>query len=477
MLKEHDRLYRNLLVAFDVVLIVAGLCISYYLRVFLTHLTGEQTFGRLYPIRVYFKLVPFVTLMWIASLYVCGAYDVFRGKGARSILASIVKAGLLVGIVFTMVAFSFQFYFVSRSFFALILMICGMLITAERFALLKILNAIRTRGYNFKYMLVVGTGRRAHEFIKTVHRHPEWGFKIIGLVDADPAKKDEEILGHRVLGSLQDLPQLLDRYVIDNCVFVVPRSWLYDIEDSILYCEQVGVKVSVALDHYNLKFAKAKQSNLASFPLLTFETTSDKIAQLFCKRVVDLVGSFTALVTFSPLFALLAVLIKIDSRGPVFFKQTRSGLNGRKFTLYKFRTMVVDAEERLQELRAKNQMEGPVFKLDNDPRMTPLGKWLRKFSLDELPQLWNVLRGDMSLVGPRPPLPSEVNEYQPWQRRRLSMPPGITCIWQVNGRSDVVDFDDWMKMDLQYIDNWSFLLDMKICLQTVPAVLLAKGAR
>jgi exopolysaccharide biosynthesis polyprenyl glycosylphosphotransferase len=209
--------------------------------------------------------------------------------------------------------------------------------------------------------------------------------------------------------------------------------------------------------------------------LLTFASSPQNEFALFFKRTVDVVISAIALVFLSPLLLALAVLIKVTSRGPVFYRQTRCGLGGRQFTLLKFRSMAADADERFPELRELNEVDGPVFKMRNDPRCTPLGRWMRTLSLDELPQLWNVLCGHMSLVGPRPPLPHEVEQYEPWQRRRLRIRPGLTCLWALEGRSQL-RFDRWVKLDLLYIDNWSVWLDFKILLKTIPAVLSGRGA-
>jgi len=202
---------------------------------------------------------------------------------------------------------------------------------------------------------------------------------------------------------------------------------------------------------------------------------SDHLA-LAVKRAFDVVASALALLVLAPVFAATAIAIKLDSQGPVFFRQRRVGLNGRTFQILKFRSMYVDAEARLEQLRARNEMTGPVFKMANDPRVTRVGRLIRKTSLDEFPQFWNVLLGDMSVVGPRPPLPAEVRKYRQWQRRRLSMKPGLTCIWQVSGRNQI-DFERWMELDLEYIDDWSLWRDLHICLRTIPAVLTARGAR
>jgi exopolysaccharide biosynthesis polyprenyl glycosylphosphotransferase len=222
-------------------------------------------------------------------------------------------------------------------------------------------------------------------------------------------------------------------------------------------------------------FARMYPTDLDGTPMLTVSATPRQPGALLVKRVTDLTGSMVALIMLSPVFVVAAILIKTTSRGPILFAQTRSGLNGRTFTLYKFRSMYRDAEARRAALASRNEMSGPVFKIKDDPRVTPVGRWMRRFSIDELPQFWNVLSGDMSLVGPRPPIPEEVKKYERWQRRRLSMKPGITCLWQVSGRN-AVDFDDWMKLDLAYIDTWSLRLDVQILLRTVPVVITAKGA-
>lgn len=211
--------------------------------------------------------------------------------------------------------------------------------------------------------------------------------------------------------------------------------------------------------------------------MLAFESISSKLGHLFLKRLFDFVISGIALLILSPFFLIIIILIKTTSEGQVFFKQERCTVYGRKFIFYKFRTMVADAELMLKDLLKYNEMEGPVFKMANDPRVTKVGKWFRKYSIDELPQLWNVFKGDMSLVGPRPPIVEEVKNYDIWQRRRLSMRPGITCLWQISGRNEIRDFNEWMRLDLEYIDNWSPWLDFKILMMTIPVVLFGRGAR
>ena len=240
-------------------------------------------------------------------------------------------------------------------------------------------------------------------------------------------------------------------------------------------CEELGIRTRVAMNFFPNKVARLEIEELEGIPFLTFTTTPSNETQLAAKRLLDIAVSALLLVLAAPLIVLVAIAIKLTSPGSIFFKQTRIGLNGRIFTLYKFRTMIEDAHERRNEVEHLNAMTGPVFKAKDDPRITPIGRVLRRFSLDELPQLWNVFKGDMSLVGPRPPIPEEVASYHRWHRRRLSMKPGLTCLWQISGRNQV-DFDRWMQLDLQYIDNWSPSLDFKILLRTIPAVLSGKGA-
>lgn len=477
MLKEYNRSFRVTLACMDMTLVVASFFAGYSLQLWLAQLPGFEFLGQLYSLRTYYKLIPFTMVVWGAALFFVGAYDVFRGRSYGSILLQIIKASFIVLSSYSIVSFTLKFYYISRSLIWMVFAITAVALFAERFLLLKLLRSLRSRGLNYRSVLVVGTGRRPQSFIRMVDRHKEWGMKIAGIVDDDPALVGSEVQGYKVLGTLNEIPDIITDRIIDDVMFIVPRTWIPKIETPMLHCEQVGKRVTVACDYFNMKFAKAHHTDLSGFPLMTFETTSDKHIQLIFKRLLDIAVCSINLVLLAPVFACVALLVKISSPGPILFKQIRSGLNGRRFYLYKFRTMVVDAESRLAALRAQSEMSGPAFKMTQDPRVTPIGKFLRKFSLDELPQLWNVLKGDMSMVGPRPPIPSEVARYEPWQRRRLSMRPGLTCIWQVSGRNKIRDFDEWMRLDLQYIDNWSLGLDLFLFIKTIPVVLFAVGAK
>ena len=256
------------------------------------------------------------------------------------------------------------------------------------------------------------------------------------------------------------------------------HAYFEQVEDVIKACELEGVEVWLVADFFATQISRTSFDELLGRPLLIFRTTPEASWQGVIKQLMDFFGALLLLISLSWLFALLALLIKITSPGPVFFKQQRSGLNGAPFTLYKFRTMVTNAEQSKHELEAMNEMRGPVFKVTGDPRVTRIGKWLRYYSLDELPQLFNILRGEMSLVGPRPLPVDEVKRFNDLaHRRRLSVKPGLTCLWQISGRNQIKDFKDWVRLDLEYIDNWSLRLDLEILLRTIPVVLRGTGAK
>jgi exopolysaccharide biosynthesis polyprenyl glycosylphosphotransferase len=408
-------------------------------------------------------------------LYAFGMYHSMRTRRLREIVWIIIKSAFFSTLAFGAFLFLFKLTFVSRMFVAIFIVTSFTFILLEKMAVYSFTHYVRKRGYNYRRVLVVGTGRRAANFIEKIQNHLEWGIRIIGAIDDEPGRGVKKVKDIKAIGTIKDMSKILHRHAIDQVVFVVPRLRLSHIEEAIRACEIEGVKATLAVDLFDLKIARVHQTELEGIPLLTFETTVAREWQLFIKRAIDIALSGLGIILLSPLFLIVTVLIKLTSSGPVLFTQKRVGLNGRKFVLYKFRTMYKGADKELSNLRALNEMEGPVFKIKKDPRITPFGKILRKFSIDELPQLFNVFVGHMSLIGPRPPIPEEVHQYETWQRRRLSMRPGITCLWQVNGRNKI-DFEEWMKLDLEYLDNWTLLLDFKILVKTIPIVLFGIGA-
>jgi exopolysaccharide biosynthesis polyprenyl glycosylphosphotransferase len=330
---------------------------------------------------------------------------------------------------------------------------------------------------NSRNVIVIGTGPRVQSLIRAIDNNRQLGLKITGIVDPDNNRVGQIIESYRVIGVAKDLPGMIRQSIIDVVIVIIPQSLLKEIEPTVACLEKMGVLVLFAIDYFKPSFVVSRQSKIFGLQFLTFGQKPHHPLLMMTKRVMDVVLSFIGIVILSPIFLITALVVKFTSDGPIFFVQKRIGRNGRIFYFYKFRTMVKDAEQKLNDLLSKNEMKGPAFKITNDPRLTSIGGFLRKASIDELPQFFNVLKGDMSLVGPRPPLPSEISSYHDWHWRRLSMRPGITCLWQIKGRNTIVDFDKCARLDLQYIDNWSLKFDLIILLKTIPVVLFAKGAK
>ena len=282
--------------------------------------------------------------------------------------------------------------------------------------------------------------------------------------------------GHPVIGDLSRLESLVRERTVDEVFIAVAERRLEELEDALLMLEENGILTLIVPNFFPHLIAKVRMQEFETVPLLTFSTVPSDVVALYAKRIFDVAVSLVLLALFAPVILVTVVLIRITSPGPAIFRQKRCGLYGRVFTLYKFRSMYVDAEARRKDLESFNEMDGPVFKIRNDPRVTAVGRFIRTWSIDELPQFWNVFKGDMSIVGPRPPMVEEVASYQRWQRRRLSMRPGITCLWQISGRNEIRDFNEWVKLDLRYIDTWSLALDLKIFMKTILAVLFHRGA-
>ena len=335
---------------------------------------------------------------------------------------------------------------------------------------------MRRSGYNRKTVLIVGTGETSRKFLRQVENRPDWGLEIIGLLTTDPEQVGERIDNHKVIGATKDFLHILHEAVIEEAIIALPVERLDEIQRLIEICETEGTQVRLISDWLRPTIAKLSVDRLHGLPIITFSTTPTQEWQLFIKRIVDIVGATMGLIFLSPVFLIISLLIKLTSRGPLFYRWHVIGHNKRPFVGHKFRTMIVNADRLKAQLLDQNEVGGPVFKIRNDPRITPIGRVLRRFSLDEAPQLWSVLKGDMSLVGPRPCLVSEIPFFESWHRRKFSVKPGLTCLWQVSGRSEIKDFNTWAKLDLQYIDNWSLWLDFRILLQTIPVVLLGKGS-
>ena len=316
---------------------------------------------------------------------------------------------------------------------------------------------------------------RAREMATLIEESWGMGLRLIGFVDPNPGDASLQALGAYSVHPLADLSGILQQEVVDEIIFAVNMQELARLEPVMQHCADVGMRTRVQLEFLPAAYSRIYLEKFREVQLLSLSSAPDSELRLFFKRIFDVALSFTALVVFSPVLLCIAAMIRVTSPGPVLFRQTRCGLGGRRFMLYKFRSMINNAEQMRAELHQLNELDGPVFKISEDPRITTVGRWLRRFSLDELPQLWNILRGDMSFVGPRPAVPEEVEQYEDWQRRRLRMRPGLTCTWVLEGRNHI-DFKRWMQLDLTYIDNWSLWLDFKIFLRTIPIVLSGRGA-
>ncbi len=378
-----------------------------------------------------------------------------------------------IGLIFLEFALRLD---LSRPFLFLYAAYVWMLLVVFRLGARRLVGVIRREFGTLRYVMVVGLSERARRLGSALEAAADQGVRLRGFLSESPESLIDEVqLGRAYpVQPLADLPSLLRREVIDEVIFAVESEALGSLEPVFLQCDEEGVRTRVAVDFFPHVNSEMHLDRLGVTPLLTFSAAPDDEVRLFLKRVIDILIATAALIITLPFLLLIVIGIRLDSRGPAIFRQQRCGLNGRLFNFYKFRSMCEDAEARKADYVHLSQRE-LATKIPNDPRLTPLGRYLRRFSLDELPQLINILKGDMSLVGPRPAIPSEVAKYQVWQRRRLRMRPGLTCLWALNGR-DTVDFETWMKMDMQYIDNWSLGLDWKILFRTIPQVLLGKGA-
>ncbi len=475
MLKERARTVAYWVWTSDLVLTTAAFLLAWVVRSYLgPHLLPRIFPTELYPLGRYLGILPLVLIIWTLVLLAGEAYTSRRMVALSSEAWHVLQVVALGTLSLAAAGWLLRLDFLSRPFLALFAAIDLIFLLGEKLALRSLARHFRRRGYNFRTLLIIGINSRSAEVAHIIQSHPHWGLKVLGFV-APNGMSPQEFADLPVLGAADDLPKILQEEVIDEVFFILSRRQLVEFEDAILLCSELGIRSRVALFFPHMK-ARVLLEELQGIPLLTFTTTPAAPFPLFLKRLFDVVSSLVGLILLAPFLALLAAIVKLTSRGPVFFIQQRCGLNGRRFRLFKFRTMVHDAEARRPDVDHLNQVNGHAFKATDDPRITTFGRFLRRYSLDELPQLLNILKGDMSLVGPRPPIPEEVAHYARWQRRRLSMKPGLTGLWQVSGRADLEDFDHWIRLDLSYIDQWSLWLDVKILLKTIPAVLSGRGA-
>ena len=439
----------------------------------------------LYPAQFYLWIVPIILLIWIGVGFAVGMYREVRrqvrGESWRSILWDPLKVSLLSTLILFAFISAVKAEYISRLMIGLFAVTDPAAMILFRLVARQLRGTLRRTFGTAVNFLVVGCTPEALEIAREIEANQARGLKLAGFALAQArapgsAGAEQPGLERRYpVYALAEMADLLRRHVIDEVIFAVSRDELEKLEETFLLCEEEGVRARVLVSFFPHVTSRVSLERLRDMPLLTFSTTPENEFLLLLKRIIDLGMALAFLVALSPVFLALAVAIKLTSRGPVFYRQIRCGLGGRRFTLYKFRSMRAGADQDREALLPLNELDGPAFKMRDDPRRTLAGRFMRRFSLDELPQLFNILKGDMSFVGPRPPLPEEVEHYERWQRRRLRMQPGLTCLWALEGRNQL-NFRRWMELDLQYIDTWSPGLDWKILLKTIPVILTGRGA-
>ncbi len=472
------RLFLALLKVFNLGLMVGAFCIATALQA--VHQGGGIPLSDVLSMRV--KLINFlhfslVLLAWHAIFSLCGQYQSQRLARPRSIVVKALRATTISSLLLFGLAILFRISMITPQFLFLFWICASTFVAGARLLIRSCLGIVRVYGRNLRYVLILGSNRRAIEFARTLDATPEWGYRVLGFVDKEWHESAPSQNAHPMCCNFDDLAEYLRRNVVDEVANYLPLRSFYEHSSRIAaLCEQHGILMRFDPEIFDLKIARARAHDFdGGVQIMAYSSPPEGWPALI-KRILDVTLSLVFLVGAAPALVLIGLLVKLTSRGPFLFQQERLGRNKRRFVIYKFRTMVENAEQLLPALEVLNEATGPVFKIRNDPRVTPIGRLLRRTSLDELPQLFNVLRGDMSLVGPRPlPLRDYEGFDQDWQRRRFSVRPGITCLWQINGRSNI-GFDHWMELDLQYLDEWSIWLDVKILVQTIPAVLRGSGA-
>lgn len=447
MLKEYSKIAKTAVATTDALLLCAAFGMAYVWR---SHL------GNVGPVSRYLSLLYFSIPVTLLFFYRQGLYGEIRFDSMARIAWKTLLSLTLSGIASSAILYLSHAGYFSRLLFGYYFLIASGLLLSERVFLKSMQNYWRSKGYNVRNILVVGAGQKLELLLDLIKKRPEWGLRIVQVCAYERS-------------SLEEIQDILEHEVVDEVYLAFSRSFqgVCDIGKLLGMIERFGkvIKVIINLDE-EFQISSVDFCRFGDMPALAFYSKTLDPDQLLVKRIMDLTGSIIGLLFTMVLFPFIVLAIKLDSPGPIFFKQTRVGLNGRKFEMCKFRSMYTDAEARKGEFLAKNMHQGPIFKLANDPRITRVGHFLRRTSLDELPQFWNVLKGDMSLVGTRPPTPDEVERYQAWHYRRISIRPGMTGLWQVGGRNRIQDFDKIVEMDLRYISKWSIWLDLKILLKT-----------
>ncbi len=475
MFDRRAKLLSTITLLHDLGVTVVAFVVAYLLRNYLVRFDLFHGYHQIYPFRHYLPLLIAFLCVWAIVGYFSHFYRDLELSNPIHLVLKIVNQLIAVLLVVYAGLYIFHRVDVSRTYVLLIAAVDFVLLVFGRTISYSGVSLMRERMKRFHYFLIVGCGPRAREIANLIQEGRAMGLRLIGFVDPATESEAGQVGPRYHTFGLHSLPAILQNQVVDEVIFAVSLQELAQLEPVMQHCADVGVKTRLQLEFLPPAYSRIYLEKFREVPLLSLSSAPDSELRLFFKRMFDIVASFAALALLSPLLLLIGIMIRITSPGPVLFWQTRCGLGGRRFTIFKFRSMINNAAQMQAELHQLNELDGPVFKISDDPRITPVGRWLRRFSLDELPQLWNVFRGEMSFVGPRPAIPEEVAQYEDWQRRRMRMRPGLTCTWVLEGRNHI-DFKRWMQLDLSYIDNWSLWLDVKIFLRTIPIVLSGRGA-
>jgi len=461
-------------VVLDAGLIHAAFLIAYWLRYDLQLFRSVDPANNV-PFTAYLPLVILQTLVLLFALRREGGYDLRRTRPLFDELYGILNATTTAIMLLIVFVFFYRSLFYSRIIFVyagiLILVLLGSLRLVRRL----ILGRLRQAGQGVDRLLIIGAGEVGRAVMRNIIAQPELGYQVVGFLDDDPAKSSTDIGPIKALGAVENLSEVIKTLDIAQVIITLPWQYHRKTVRLVLEAEEAGLRARVVPDLFQLSLGGVDVETINGIPLISIKQTALTGWNLVLKRILDLSFAIPFTLATAPLWLIVAVAIKLDSSGPVFFKQERAGKGGKPFRVYKFRSMVVGAEAEQAKLAAQNEATGPLFKIRDDPRRTRVGRFIRQTSLDELPQFINVIRGEMSVVGPRPALFSEVAQYQEWQRKRLDIQPGVTGLWQVSGRSDLT-FDEMVMLDIYYGENWSLGADIRIMLRTVPQFLFGDGA-
>ncbi|MBI1812058.1 MAG: sugar transferase [Nitrospirae bacterium] len=441
------------------------------------HQADYVALNKLHSLRI--KVVDFIgflsiTILWHITFKNLKLYRSRRLDSGRNEWRDLIKATTIGTSIITLVGVIIKNTFTTPLFIIFFWGLSTLFILFFRTTLRYLLKKVRIHGRNLRFVLIVGTNQRAYDYAGMLEEKKEMGYRVIGYLDENIHLPAGEL---NLIGTIKDLPSILKSHIVDEVVITLPvKSYYQEIQKIIQQAEEQGIIIRHLSDIFDTKMAHPSTEQFGNFTVLTMIPSAQEGWRYIAKRAIDIALGTALVIVTSPLMAIAAIAIKLSAPGPVLFTQYRVGYNKRIFNLFKFRTMLVGAEELQGELEEQNEMDGPVFKIKDDPRIFKAGRWLRKWSVDELPQLFNVINGDMSLVGPRPlPVRDYNGFHKNWQRRRFSVMPGITCTWQISGRNNI-SFENWMKMDMEYIDNWKLSRDFKILIKTIPAVIKRKGA-